>query len=67
MSPRDDHKTESARDGLVRQKTQRPRKWRVLMHNDDFTTMEFVIEEQRIPKESDDVTAGPERRKAWEE
>ena len=44
MSPRDDHKTESEGDVLVRQKTQRPRKWRVLMHNDDFTTMEFVIE-----------------------
>ena len=44
MSHRDEHKTESDGDVLIRQKTQRPRKWRVLMHNDDFTTMEFVIE-----------------------
>ncbi len=24
-------------------KTQKPRLWKVLLHNDDFTTMEFVI------------------------
>ena len=25
-------------------RTDRPRLWRVLLHNDDFTTMEFVIQ-----------------------
>lgn len=28
---------------LERQKTARPVMWRVLMHNDDFTTQEFVV------------------------
>jgi ATP-dependent Clp protease adaptor protein ClpS len=27
-----------------RKKTARPRRWKVLLHNDDFTTMEYVIE-----------------------
>ena len=25
-------------------KTKRPRMWKVVMHNDDYTTMEFVLE-----------------------
>ena len=28
---------------LVKERTKRPRRFKVLMHNDDFTPMEFVI------------------------
>ena len=35
------------RDGVLlstRPKVKRPRKWHVLLHNDDYTTQEFVVE-----------------------
>lgn len=27
-----------------RKKTEKPKRWRVILHNDDFTTQEFVID-----------------------
>lgn len=57
MSNSTDHKTESEGDVLVRKKTKRPRKWRVLMHNDDYTSMEFVIDVLRRFFEKDHAEA----------
>ena len=43
-SPRRDEETEV----LERPKTQTPRLYKVIFHNDDYTTMEFVIEVLRV-------------------
>lgn len=40
----DDLGSEGALAVEERPKTKRPRRYKVLLHNDDFTTMEFVVE-----------------------
>ncbi len=42
MSERQD-KREGELATRKRRKTKRPQRWRVLLHNDDYTTMDFVI------------------------
>jgi ATP-dependent Clp protease adaptor protein ClpS len=42
--PDDDGETRGAPDVDVKTRVDKPRMFKVLFHNDDFTTMEFVVE-----------------------
>ena len=44
MSPHKNRDLEGELDVEEKHETRRPRRYRVLMHNDDFTTMEFVVQ-----------------------
>ncbi len=44
MPDRRDPRREKREDTLVKERTKRPRKYKVLLHNDDFTPMEFVVD-----------------------
>lgn len=42
----DQDRDEEGKSGIAvarKVKTERPRLWKILMHNDDYTTMEFVV------------------------
>lgn len=43
MSTREDQEGGVATDSRARDKLARPRLYKVLLHNDDYTTMEFVV------------------------
>jgi ATP-dependent Clp protease adaptor protein ClpS len=43
MSPRPDTRESTLTDSRTDQKLERPRLWRVLLHNDDYTTQDFVV------------------------
>ena len=43
MSPRPDAEESTLTDARSDQRVQQPRLWRVLLHNDDYTTQDFVV------------------------
>jgi ATP-dependent Clp protease adaptor protein ClpS len=43
MSPHPSIRESTLTDARSDQKVERPRMWRVLLHNDDYTTQEFVV------------------------
>lgn len=43
MATRPDSRESTLTEGRSDQKVERPRMWRVLLHNDDYTTQDFVV------------------------